>query len=141
MVAHFESGSEATFKLDGAGGTPVDISAYVESVAMPGKRTAMRLPRLGGNAVAKLAGPTDTTITLSGWYHSTVCSILEAAVNEAPAVLRTFEYGPQGNIATLDKAIGEALVIDFAVDTAAETPGKWTATLEVDGAVTWGVFP
>lgn len=138
----FQSGAVAVFKMDStAGGSLTDWSAYIESVTMPTKRTAMRLPRLGGNAVAKLSGPPDTTIQLTGWYYPTVVAALQLAANEATPVTRSIEYGPQGTTTGLDKITAEIYVSDFQVDDGAETPGKWTATLEVDASVTWGVYP
>src|SRR4051812_18672688 len=93
----FASGNLAVFKLDAtAGGALTDYSAYIESVTMPTQRAKMRLPRLGGNAVAKLSGPPDTTIQLTGWYYPTVVAALQLAANETTPVTRSFEYAPQG---------------------------------------------
>lgn len=138
----FASGGVAVFSLDAtAGGALVDYSAFIESVSMPGKRTTMRLPRLGGNAVAKLSGPTDSQIQLTGWYYPTVVAALQLAVNETTPVTRSFVYGPQGSTTGNDKCTGEVYVTELQVDDEAESPGKWTATLEIDGNVTWGVYP
>lgn len=138
----YNDGSVATFKLDATdGGSLTDISIYLSSAGMPRERDIRDLPRLGGNAPARLVGSTVTTIDLEGYYDPTVDEIFEGAISDATPVTRSFEYGPAGNATGARIYTGEAYVASYELSTPGDDTATWTATLAVDGAVTQAVVP
>src|SRR5436309_2570415 len=130
----FASGNVATFSIDATEGaaSPTDISAYIQSVKYSGDRKAMKLPVIGGGGVKKLWGPTDSTLELKGWYDaSTLGPIFTSYLVDATPTTRSIEYKIQGSGGQTITAEVFITKVDF--DTDAESPGSFTATLEVDG--------
>ena len=137
----FKFGNDATFQLDNTAGTLTDLSAYVSSVTMTGERDTSDLPRLGGNQTAQLVGPVATTIELEGWYDPTLDEILESAMWAATAATRSAEFGPQGSAGGSRRYTAEVYVAEYEVETAADDPGSWSATMVVDeNGLTQGTF-
>jgi len=137
----FSSGNVAIFRMDStAGGALTDISAYISKVTFPFERKSTDLPRLGGNATAKLTGPVNGTISLEGWYDPTIENIFRTAMTEATAVSRSYEYSQQGSATGLLYNTGEVLVTSYEDETGAEDPATWKAELTIDGANTLGTY-
>jgi hypothetical protein len=122
----FKSGNVATFSLDGT-----DISAFVETVQPTQKRDDYKLPRIGGNSVARLAGPVSSEIQLTGWFDPSVDAIFAAAMAEADPTTKVAVWEPQG--AGGPSRTGNVFVTDYAPDTDGSKPGSWKATLTIDG--------
>jgi hypothetical protein len=136
MVPVFASGNVAIFQIDGTeGGALVDISAYVQSVKFSGERKAMKLPVIGGGGVKKLAGPTDASLEIKGHYDAaTLGPIFTSYLTDTSPTTRSISYAVQG--ATGQTFTGEVFITKFEVDTDAESPGGFSASLELDGTLT-----
>src|ERR1043166_7050397 len=126
----FEPAYVATLSFNGT-----DISAYVKNVKFNRQRKEFKLPRLGGNQIAKLVGPVDNMITMTGWITTEVTSLFTAEqdVTVAPTS-KAVIYKPQGS--TGPTRTCNAFLINYDEDTDADQAGTWTASLAVDGTVT-----
>jgi hypothetical protein len=134
-MSAFASGNIATFSIDATeGGTLTDISAYVQSVKLSAEKKAMKLPVIGGGGVKKLAGPTDASLELKGHYDAaTLGPIFTTYLTDTTPTTRTISYVVQGG--TGQTFSGEVFITKFEVDTDAESPGGFSATLELDGTL------
>lgn len=136
----FVHGKDSYFQLDNTGGTPTDISAYVDSVeGLPGEVELSDVSALGDEGHKNIPGLENASISLSGHWDST-----EDAVFGAPSAwksaTRTFSFGPAGSTAALIKYTGEAWITNYTVSAAVADKVSWSATLQVDGQVTRTTF-
>jgi hypothetical protein len=132
----FSAGYSAFFEFAG-----VDISASVKDVKLQRQRKELKLPRIGGNQVAKIVGPVDNTLRLTGWIEPTVTNLFTADQDvTTPPVSQAFVYGPQGNVGGLIRRTGQGFLINYDEDTDAENGGMWTAEIAVDGLITSDTF-
>src|SRR6266851_3173597 len=126
----FSAGYVATFSFN-----ETDISAFVKSVKFNRQRKEFKLPRLGGNQVAKLVGPVDNMISLQGWADEVVQTLFTAEQDVlTPPTAKGFVYGPSG--ADGPQRSGIAFLITYDEDSESEQANTWTASLAVDGPVT-----
>lgn len=123
----FSPGFEAVVSINNT-----DISAYTEKVAVSSKRTAMKLPRLGGNQVARLVGPTETELKLEGWIDPTVTNVFFPLITDGSPATVPIEYKPEGAGGT-DTRTGTGYILDYDEDTDAKNPAMWKATVVVNG--------
>lgn len=134
----FAHGSKAVFKLDNGAGTLTDISAYVTTVGFAPKADTADVTTLGKTAKEFLAGLRDATISLEGVFDPAVDAILDAALGAGAT--KTFEYGPQGSGTGAVKYTGECICTSYEVSAGVDDAGKFTAELQVSGAVTRGTY-
>ncbi len=127
----FKTGNIAIFSFNGT-----DISAYTESVMPTVKRDDHKLPRIGGNAVARLVGEVESEFKLKGWFDSVVDSLFTAEIATADPTAKAISWQPQGAGGPTWSGVGQLVTYD--PDTDASKPGSFTATVSVDGAITFG---
>src|SRR5260221_5730799 len=130
----FSAGFDASILVNS-----VDISAYTTSVKFSPARKDFDLPVLGAAPVKSMVGPTKTTVDLSGFIDATATNVFTALMAQTVPAAVPIVFGPQGTTTGLPKRTCNAFVVDFSEDTPSEGPGKWTAKLTVDGAVTFTV--
>lgn len=141
MVNVFTTGNALVFSLDATeGGSLTAYSIYIEKVTLKATRKIDRLPVGGGAAVNKTVGPTSVTLSLEGWIHATVTGAFTTNQADTTPTTRTWEFGPQGSGTGSLKRTGECFITDYEEDTPATGPGKWTASLVVDGTTTFGSY-
>lgn len=126
----FAPGASATFSF---GGT--DISQYTNDVKFHPTRKSTDLAVLGGNAVRKMVDQPSTEIDVDGFIDPTVTALFTTHMNETVPTTAACIYRPQGG--TTPSRTGSGFLTDYQENTAATGPGKWTAKVEIDGAVTY----
>ena len=136
----FKYGSNATFQADNASGTLTDLSAYTSTFTFSPERETTELARLGGNAVAQLAGPITNSFDSEGWYDPTLEALLYVWLSETTPTARTIEFGPQGSATGATKYTAEVYISSFEVEQPADDAGTWSASFVSDGSVTRGTF-
>jgi hypothetical protein len=129
-------GRTSKFSLDNSGGTPVDISAYVDNVQLQDGVDMNEVSTLGDNAREYLEGLAGATINCSGPYDSTLWTQLVALKQLGTS--STFTYSPQGTAASSPKATGECWLSSLQFNTQVGSPVGMSFTLQVTGAVTYG---
>jgi hypothetical protein len=128
----------ATFSLDNSGGTPVDVTQYVDTVSLQDAVDASETTTLGDNAREYIEGLAGTTISVSGPLDSVLYAQI-AGIRQSGAT-RTFTYRPMGGTGTYPTISGECLVSAFTLGAQVGNPASFSATLTVTGAVTYGTI-
>lgn len=136
-------GKDAVFLIeDSAGSTLRDISIYVDSVDATNDIDMLDITTLGAEARAFDSGLTNCTYTISGIWDDTASTgsrtVLRSLVGLETSV--GFEYGPEGGSGGTVKESGECYVASYAESAPVGEMVRFTATIQVTGAVTIGTF-
>jgi hypothetical protein len=126
----FLPGYVATFSF---GGT--DISQYLDDVKFSPVRKETDLEVLGGGAVSVIVGPVKTEIDLTGFIDPAVTALFTAHMAEATPTNAAMVFHPQGT-GPSRTCVGFLAMYDE--DAPSSGPGKWSAKIHVNGAVTYG---
>lgn len=131
-------GKSSVFKLDNAAGSLQDLSSYITETSGINNTTAMiDTTTLGDSSIEFTPGLRNgDTITLSGNYDSTPNTHFTALLGQSST--STFEYSPAGTTAGLPKVSGECWIMSYALTSAIADVVKFSVTLQISGAVTWG---
>jgi hypothetical protein len=130
----FRHGKASVFKIDNASATLTDISNTLTDVGFPAKVDTAEVTAFGASAKAYIVGLTDGTISLSGSFDSTVDSLLSGVLGYATAL--NWNYGPEGSTAGYVKYTGLGYVTDYSKTGSVGAVVKYTATVQITGAVT-----
>lgn len=136
-------GHKAFILLDGGNGGGTNLSSYMDDVTFPqstetldvtvfGTTSKRFIPGLNGGDTISLGGPLETVL----YTHITGMK----AAQDAGTTGFTLVYGPAGSVATYPKQTVETYVASFEISTGVAGRGEWSATLQVDGAVTNAVW-
>lgn len=135
----FNAGHKAFILLDGANGAGTNVSTYADDFTFPqstemletttfGSSVKRFIPGLNGGDEVSMSGPLDTALF-------TQLSNMKAAQDAGTASF-TVVYGPAGSVAAAPKVTAEVLVAGIEYTTAVGGRVEYSATLQVDGAVT-----
>lgn len=141
----FVHGKSASFRLDNSAGSIVDLSTFCDEVSFPrtietGEITTFQA---GGSAKSYLVGLTDSTISVSGKFHSTLDAHMAGVVSAQLAGTQatgTFEYGPAGSGTGAIRYTGECVVTSYEVTSPVGDVVTFSAEFQVTGAVTRNTF-
>lgn len=132
-------GKDAVFKLDNSAGTLVDLSTYVDSVdGLPGSVDMQDVTTFGATGKRVYPGLKDGQIRVTGVYETAVHTHFSGIFGLAAT--QTFEFGPEGGTAGKPKITGECRVAEYTAPVQVGDVLKWSATLQLDGAVTFTTF-
>tara|TARA_R100001015_G_C4607916_1_gene163067 strand:- start:875 stop:1285 length:411 start_codon:yes stop_codon:yes gene_type:complete len=132
----FVHGSDSVFKIDNAGGSLTDISAFVNNVDFPETADVAETTTLGASNKTYISGLKDATISLSGVWDATADAIFGAVVGQAATL--SYEYSPQGTTGGNVKYTGECILTNYAISSPVGDVVAFSADLQVSGAVTRG---
>ena len=132
----FVHGKSSVFKLDNAGGSLTDISAFVNNVDFPETADVAETSVLGASNKTYIVGLKDATISLSGLFDATVDAILGAVVGQTATL--SYEYSPEGTGSGKVKYTGEAILTNYALSSPVGDVVAYSADLQCSGAVTRG---
>jgi predicted secreted protein len=132
----FAHGKSAVFKLDNAGGTLVDYSAYLNSIQMPRSIATAETTTFGvtGSAKTFIVGLSDATISLSGLFDSAADATLAGVLAQSATL--TFEYGPTGSTAGMVKYTGECIMTSYQIQAAVGDAVQASVDCQVTGVIT-----
>lgn len=119
----------------------VDLSAFIKSVDF-GRGVGTFDTSAGGDS-AETSIPTlkNCTIRIGGaWDTSVAASSLNAELEAAYGVAKDWIYGPGGSTAALRKFNGSGFIVDLNIPADVGGGVEWSATIQVTGDVTVGVF-
>jgi len=131
-------GKNSTFKLDNAAGSLQNLSSFITDISGINNTTAMiDTTTLGDSSIEFTPGLRNgDTITITGNYDATPNTHFTALLGQSTT--STFEYSPAGDTAGLPKVSGECWITSYQPSSAVADVVKFTATLQISGAVTWG---
>lgn len=136
----FRPGHLAYIGLDNAAGTVQNVSQYGDNFSFPqsiemlevttfGTTGVKRfIPGLAGGDTLSLSGPLDTTL------HSQIGGML--AAQAAGTAGFSVIYGPGGSVSGQVRQNAEVYVASYETSTGVAGRNEFSATLQVDGAVT-----
>ena len=141
MVKFAVAGS-SYIEIDDAGGTPRDLSAYLEELEPLGKIVSV-LDVTGLNDAAQrvIAGAElAQEFTLLGVFDNTATTGPDAVLAGLAGKTGTVSYGPAGNGPGQRKITGEFLCVSYRIISQAGHQVRFSARFRQDGAVsvtTW----
>ena len=127
---------KATFHLDNAAGSLIDITAYCDGANLSDQVASDQVTVLGQNAHTYLEGLAGTTVQLSGPLDGVLYTQL-AAIRQSDAT-RSIQYRPFGAGVGLPQITAESYLSAFSINAAVGGPVTFSATLTCTGAVTYG---
>lgn len=141
-MAKFAVSGSSYIEIDDAGGTPRNLSAYVEELEPLGKVMAL-LDVTGLNDAAQRVIPgveLAQEFTLRGAFDNTATSGPDAVLGGIVGKTGTVSYGPAGNGSGQRKINGEFLCLSYQIISQAGRQVRFAARFRQDGAVsvtTW----
>ena len=139
----FKPGYLGYFDLDNAGGSPVDISGYIDSITVPQTADTLDVSVMGDTAKQFIAGMTDgDQISLSGPYDATIHNHLTGmkAAQAAGTTGFSYAWGPGGSVSGQAKVSGEVYIVGYELSNSTGGRSEYSATLQVTGTVTNGTW-
>lgn len=135
----FKPGHGAYIGLDNAAGAVQNVSTYGDNFSFPntvemlevttfGSSVKRFIPGLAGGDTLSLSGPLDVTL------HSQIAGML--AAQAAGTAGFSILYGPGGSVASQVKQSAEIYVASYETSTGVGGRAEFSASLQVDGAVT-----
>ncbi len=137
-------GQIGTFSLeDSAASTLRLIGVNVTSTTLNRSNDTHDTTTYGQTAHTFVAGLTNATIALSGYWDATAtvgsATVLDSLIGLL-SVTVGWEHGPAGSATGKVKYSGEAVLQDLAYTTPVADLVSFTATLQVTGAITKGTY-
>lgn len=133
----FIHGKDSYFQIDSTGGTPTDISLYIDSVeGLPGEQEFADVTALGDEGHKNIPGLENGSFSLSGHWDSA----LDAILGPKRTATATFNFGPAGSTGGLVKYTGECWITSYTVSSGVGDKVSWSASCQVDGQVTRTTF-
>ncbi len=139
----FTPGKGAVFSLDDAGGTLRTLTSYVDDVSgLPASQQLEDVTTFGNSGTRWIPTIQDAKFTVKGNFDSTATTGPYAVINSLRTATATasFEYGPEGSTTGKVKLSGECWLTDFTVDASVKGKVPFSASFQVDGVVTSGVY-
>ena len=134
----FVSAKNTSFSLDNAGGTPTNISSYIDSVSGLSNSTDMiETTVFGQDSKTFVPGLRNgDTISLSGKFDATLNTHITGLLGLATS--STFSYSPAGTGVGTPKFSGECFVASYEVTSAVADLVTFTLSLQITGDVSIG---
>lgn len=136
-------GKDASFQMEDSAATTLrDVGAYCDSIEEDFTVGMADSTTIGAEAKTFLSGLSESSIALSGKWDDTATSGADVVLsgNVGNDVSVGFEFGPAGNATGKVKYSGECFVSKYQVSAPLEGVVKFTASLQITGAITRGVF-
>jgi hypothetical protein len=141
-VAKFAVSGSSYIEVDDAGGTPRDLSRYLEELEPLGKVMAhLDVTGLNDAVQRTIAGLEEAQeFVLRGVYDDTAATGPDAVLGGIVGKTGTVSYGPAGNGSGRRKITGEFICLSYQVVSQAGRQVRFIARFRQDGAVsitTW----
>lgn len=136
-------GKNTAVLLDNTAGALTNIRTWTDSVdGLPGEIEMSDVTPFGSEGHYNIPGLENASVSISGSYDGDAAAIsgIMGTTAQRKAATRSFEYGPAGNAAGAIKYLAEVWVTNFTITSAVADKVSWSATLQVDGTVSQGVF-
>lgn len=139
----FVHGKDIDFQLDDAAGTLRLIKVDLNSVSgLPGARGLSETTAFGDQGTRYIPGLANGTFQIAGHFNSASTTGVTTVLNGLRTAVATssFIYGPEGSVTGKVKYTGECWLTEFSVDAAVADRVPVSATFQIDGVVTPGVY-
>lgn len=139
----FVHGKDIDFQLDDSAGTLRTIKVDLNSVSgLPGARGLSETTAFGDQGTRYIPGLANGTFQIAGHFNSAATTGVTTVLNGLRTATATssFIYGPEGSATGKVKYTGECWLSEFSIDAAVADRVPVSATFQVDGVVTPGVY-
>lgn len=135
----FAHGKDSVLLITDAAGAEQDISKYFDNIPAEVSRTMSEVTAFKDQGQRFIPGLQGASFDIGGHFDPAIHTILSAlfAKNDAPTQL---VYGPAGNATGRPKMSLSCWVASYNVTAAVGEKVSISSTIQMDGAVTWGVF-
>jgi len=134
----FVAGHNTRIDYDNSGGTPTNLSAYINQIGgFDLTRQTLETTAFGDavkNFILGLKG--GQTITLSGDWDSTLHSHMVAVEALTSGASQTLKYSPAGTASGNPYVSVETFLTNYSFTSSVGDKVTWSATLQATGAVT-----
>lgn len=136
-------GQNAHLSIDDAGGTLRDISPYLDSIDPSWSNDIHDDTTFGNTGHTKRGGLTDGSISISGLWDKTTDVGSYTVLRELVGVQvpGDFVYGAEGDATGAPRESGKFVLESYNESAPVADLIRFTATLQVSGAVTLDTFP
>lgn len=138
------TGKDSYFGVeDSAGTTMRNLTPYLNSIDFNQENDTHDDTTMGAEGHTFRAGLTNGSITISGVWDKTAVTGANTVLQSLVGLETTvgFEYGPEGNTAGMVKKSGECVLSSYAESAPVADLVTFTASFQISGSVTAGVFP
>jgi hypothetical protein len=133
----FVHGKSADFQIDDTAGTIRVISDVLNSIDFPETVETAETTAFGNTAKTYIVGLTDSSLSISGMWDSTVDGYINGGAEPAS---RSFVYGPAGSGSGAVKYSGECIRTSYDKGVAVGDVIPFSVNFQVTGAVTRGTY-
>lgn len=140
----FVHGKDIAFQLDDSAGTLRNIKIYLNQVSgLPGARALSETTAFGDQGSRFIPGLANNTFSVAGHFDSSATTGVATVLNGLRTATATssVEYGPEGSASGKVKYTAECWLTEFTIDASVSDRVPVSATFQVDGVVTAGVYP
>ena len=141
-MAKYAVAGSSHIEIDDAGGTPRDLSRYVDEIEPLGKEaTFLDVTGLNDAASRVIAGIEQAQdFTLRGAFDDTATSGSDAVLSGIVGKIGTVSYGPAGNASGQRKISGEFLCLSYRIISRLNDQVRFEARFKQDDTIsvtTW----
>ncbi len=133
----FKHGSKAVIKIQAAGGTLTDVTAYVTTTGLARTADTAETTALGKVSKEYIPGLKDGTFPVEGNYDPTADALFDGILG----MERTWEYYPQGTATGAVKYSGSGIMTSYEAETPVDDKGSITGEFQITGDVTRALVP
>ncbi|PXY21123.1 hypothetical protein [Prauserella muralis] len=140
----FTHGKNSKFLIEDNGATERDLSQYIDNVPAAVARAMAEVTAFGDDGVKQIPGLENSSWDISGHFDATATTgphaVLSGLFKKEDATV-TFTYGPAGNATGNPRLTGECWISNYTITSAVGDKVSFSATVQVDGVVTFDSFP
>ena len=130
-------GKNAVFKVQDAGGTLRDLSAYIKTDGLSREADLPDVTTHGNNSKRYVPGLFDGTVPLEGVWDATLDGYLAGILN----VARNWEYHPAGTAAGTPKYSGSGILQSYEQEASIDDVVTFSGEFQLSGDVTRALNP
>ena len=139
-MAKFKTGGNSEVKITNAGGTLINLSAYIDTISALGDEV-MQLDVTGFTDTGEriIAGiRTGQEFTIAGAFDNAATTGPDAVLAPLVGTLSAIEYHPIGTASGRRKFTGTALCVAYTVNAPVKERVSYECRFKMDGAISVG---
>lgn len=125
------TGKDITFRLDNAAGSITALTSHLNSASLSSMQSTLEDSALGDDERTYVHGLAGSTVSIGGFFNSTVEAIFGPLIGNRTSATKTFEYSPYSG----RYYNGEALISNVQLSGAPDSLETFSADLTISGAV------
>ena len=142
-MAKYPVAGNSYIEVDDSGGTPRNLSAYIEEIGPLGEEASfLDVTGLNDTAQRVISGVgSGQELVLRGAFDDTATTGPDAVLSGIVGKTGTVSYGPAGNSSGLRKITGEFLCLSYRVISKVGDQVRFEARFKQDNAITLTTWP